>query len=216
MKRLLVLISGNGSNLETIIKKTISNEIKGKVKLVISNNPGAHGLIRAKNFNIPIKVIDNTKYKSRDDFENELEIAIDLIDPDLIILAGFMRILGKNIVNKYSKKMINLHPSILPLYPGIDTHKKVIKNKDRLHGISIHYVTAKLDSGPLIAQGIINVSKSDTHESIKKRIHKIEHILLPEIINDICVGNIKYNNGLLKFKSTIKTHDNIIIKNYEI
>ena len=103
------------------------------------------------------------------------------IEPDLVVLAGFMRILEKQITNKYFGKMINLHPSLLPLYPGLNTHSKVIKNKDNKHGISIHFVSPELDAGPIIAQGSIKVKKNESVEDLQKRIHKIEHILLPEV-----------------------------------
>ena len=127
-----------------------------------------------------------------------------------------MRILGTKITSKFSNKMINLHPSLLPMYPGLHTHEKVLENKDSRHGISIHYVSSELDAGPLIAQGFINITKDETLENIIKRIHKIEHLLLPEIINEICNENIYLDNNEVKYRN-INLHNHKLIKrSYEI
>ena len=216
MKKIVVLISGSGSNLEAIIESCAAKKINGKVIQVISNNPNAFGLARASKFNIASKIIDHKKFSSRADFENSLEDFLDKLSPDLIVLAGFMRILGTNITSKFSNKMINLHPSLLPMYPGLHTHKKVLENKDPYHGISIHYVSSELDAGPLIAQGFIHISKDETLENMIKRIHKIEHLLLPEIINEICNENIYLDNNEVKYRN-INLHNHKIIKrSYEI
>ena len=183
---------------------------------VISNNPDAYGLIRASNFNIASKIIDHKKFSSRIDFENSLEEFLDTLSPDLIVLAGFMRILGTKITSKFSNKMINLHPSLLPMYPGLHTHEKVLENKDTRHGISIHYVSSELDAGPLIAQGFIDISKDETLENIIKRIHKIEHLLLPEIINEICNENIYLDNNEVKYRNINLHNHKFIKKSYEI
>ena len=216
MKKIVVLISGSGSNLEAIIESCTAKKINGKVIHVISNNPDAFGLSRASKFNTASKVIDHKKFSSRIDFENSLEDCLDTLSPDLIVLAGFMRILGTKITSKFSNKMINLHPSLLPMYPGLHTHEKVLENKDTHHGISIHYVSSELDDGPLIAQGFIDISKDETLENIIKRIHKIEHLLLPEIINEICNENIYLDNNEVKYRN-INLHNHKLIKrSYEI
>ena len=216
MKKIVVLISGSGSNLEAIIESCAAKKINGRVIQVISNNPDAYGLTRASEFNIPSTIIDHKKFSSRIDFENSLEEFLDTLSPDLIVLAGFMRILGTKITSKFSNKMINLHPSLLPMYPGLHTHEKVLENKDPHHGISIHYVSSELDAGPLIAQGFIDISKDETLENIIKRIHKIEHLLLPEIINEICNENIYLDNNEVKYRN-INLHNHKLIKrSYEI
>ncbi len=216
MKKIVVLISGSGSNLEAIIESCAAKNINGKVIQVISNKPDAYGLIRASKFNIPTRIIDHKKFSSRIDFENSLEEFLDKLSPDLIVLAGFMRILGTKITSKFSNKMINLHPSLLPMYPGLHTHEKVLKNKDPLHGISIHYVSSKLDAGPLIAQGFIDISKDETLDNIIKRIHKIEHLLLPEIINEICNENIYLDNNEVKYRNINLYNHKLIKRSYEI
>ena len=216
MKKIVVLISGSGSNLEAIIESCAAKKIIGRVIQVISNNPDAYGLTRASKCNIPSTIIDHKKFSSRIDFENSLEEFLDTLSPDLIVLAGFMRILGTKITSKFSYKMINLHPSLLPMYPGLHTHEKVLENKDPHHGISIHYVSSELDAGPLIAQGFIDISKDETLENIIKRIHKIEHLLLPEIINEICNENIYLDNNEVKYRNINLHNHKFIKKSYEI
>ena len=193
MKKIAVMISGSGSNLEAIVKACHEKNIYGEIVYVISNNPDAYGIERAKKYNIPVKIIDHKSYTDRDDFDDALKEFLDNLEIDLIILAGFMRILGKNITEKFYGKMINLHPSLLPLYPGLNTHTQALNNKDEYHGISIHFVSAELDAGPLIAQGKFLVKADDDLEKLVSKIHKVEHDLLPKIINELCTNNIYLN-----------------------
>ena len=193
MKKIAVMISGSGSNLEAIVKACHEKTIYGEIVYVISNNPDAYGIERAKKYNIPVKIIDHKSYTDRDDFDDALKEFLDNLEIDLIILAGFMRILGKNITEKFYGKMINLHPSLLPLYPGLNTHTQALNNKDDYHGISIHFVSAELDAGPLIAQGKVLVKADDDLEKLVSKIHKIEHDLLPIVINELCMNNIYLN-----------------------
>ena len=193
MKKIAVMISGSGSNLEAIVKACHEKNIDGEIVYVISNNPDAYGIERAKKYNIPVKVIDHKSYTDRNDFDDALKEFLDNLEIDLIILAGFMRILGKNITEKFYGKMINLHPSLLPLYPGLNTHTQALNNKDDYHGISIHFVSAELDAGPLIAQGKIPVKADDDLEKLVSKIHKVEHDLLPKVINELCMNNIYLN-----------------------
>ena len=193
MKKIAVMISGSGSNLEAIVKACHQKNIYGEIVYVISNNPDAYGIERAKKYNIPVKIIDHKSYTDRDDFDDALKEFLDNLEIDFIILAGFMRILGKNITEKFYGKMINLHPSLLPLYPGLNTHTQALNNKDDYHGISIHFVSAELDAGPLIAQGKILIKADDDLEKLVSRIHKVEHDLLPKVINELCMNNIYLN-----------------------
>ena len=216
MKKIAILISGSGSNLGAIIDACDKNIISGEVSLVISNNPNAYGLKRALNKSIETIVLDHRKYKSRDEFDNELEHILKRNNFDLIVLAGFMRILGEKITKKFNNKMINLHPSLLPLYPGLNTHEKVIKNNEKIHGISIHYVSNELDAGPLIAQGIIKIKGDDSVETVTERIHKIEHDLLPDVIKEICDEKIYFRDGNVQFSKDINTTNGIIVKKYDV
>ena len=193
MKKIAVMISGSGSNLEAIVKACHEKNIYGEIVYVISNNPDAYGIERAKKYNIPVKIIDHKSYTDRDNFDDALKEFLDNLEIDFIILAGFMRILGKNITEKFYGKMINLHPSLLPLYPGLNTHTQALNNKDDYHGISIHFVSAELDAGPLIAQGKIPVKADDDLEKLVSKIHKVEHDLLPKVINELCMNNIYLN-----------------------
>ena len=193
MKKIAVMISGSGSNLEAIIKACHDKNIYGEIVYVISNNPDAYGIERAKKYNIPVKIIDHKSYTDRNDFDDALKEFLDNLEIDLIILAGFMRILGKNITEKFYGKMINLHPSLLPLYPGLNTHTQALNNKDEYHGISIHFVSAELDAGPLIAQGKVLVKADDDLEKLVSKIHKAEHDLLPKVVNELCLNNIYLN-----------------------
>lgn len=211
MKKIAVLISGSGSNLEAIADACSKNKINGEITCVISNNFSAYGIKRAKNYNLKTIVVDHNLFSTRAEFDNEIEKILIDEEIELVVLAGFMRVLNKEIVNKFSGKMINLHPSLLPLYPGLNTHDKVIKNNDCEHGISIHYVSPELDAGPIIAQGRIKVRKNEDIKDLEKRIHQIEHRLLPEIINEICIGNIYLNKKTVKFKNNNITN---YIKNF--
>ena len=193
MKKIAVMISGSGSNLEAIVKACHDKNIYGEIVYVISNNPDAYGIERAKKYNIPVKIIDHKSYANRDDYDDTLKEFLDNLEIDLIILAGFMRVLGKNITEKFYGKMINLHPSLLPLYPGLNTHTQALNNKDEYHGISIHFVSAELDAGPLIAQGKFLVKADDDLEKLVSKIHKVEHDLLPKVINELCLNNIYLN-----------------------
>ena len=193
MKKIAVMISGSGSNLEAIVKACHEKNIYGEIVYVISNNPDAYGIERAKKYNIPVKIIDHKSYANRDDYDDTLKEFLDNLEIDLIILAGFMRVLGKNITEKFYGKMINLHPSLLPLYPGLNTHTQALNNKDDYHGISIHFVSAELDAGPLIAQGKFLVKADDDLEKLVSKIHKVEHDLLPKVINELCLNNIYLN-----------------------
>ena len=216
MKKIAILISGSGSNAEAIIKACNSNIISGEVMIVISNNPNAYGLIRATKLGIKTKVINHNDFDSRLNYEDVLENFLDLIKPDLIVLAGFMRVLGSKIIKKFSNKMINLHPSLLPLYPGLNTHNKAVANNDMNHGISIHFVSSDLDAGPLIAQGVIQINKNEKIDILIDRIHKIEHLLLPEILNELCNNNISLIENEVKFNNIDLNQKKFIIRNYDV
>ena len=190
MFKIAVLISGNGSNLEAIIDACKKNLINGSVDIVISNNPNAYGIQRAKNHSINYKIIDNKSFETREDFDQALVEVLKDIRPDLIVLAGFMRILTPLMIEAFNNKIINIHPSLLPKYPGLDTHNLVLKNGDLKHGVTIHYVNEVLDGGQIIAQGEISVNANETINELKSRIHSIEHVMLPMVISKFADGTI--------------------------
>jgi phosphoribosylglycinamide formyltransferase-1 len=215
MKKIVVLVSGSGSNLQAIIENCNAKYINAEIISVISNNPNAYGLQRAASANIDSIVINNKDFISRDHFDSKLIKILDDLNPDLIILAGFMRILTEKLTNKYIGKIINIHPSLLPKYPGLNTHERVIENQDLVHGVSIHFVSSKLDCGPLIAQGEIKTKKHDDIRHLVERIHKVEHLIYPEIIKYICEDRIYLESNEVKFKKII-TKKSIIYNKYEI
>ena len=200
MLKIAVLISGNGSNLQSLIDACEKNTIRGEIQLVISNNPNAFGIQRAKKHSLNCKVINNEDFKSREDFDLAILQELKKINLDLIVLAGFMRILTPIITESFEEKIINIHPSLLPKYPGLNTHESVIKNGDKKHGITIHFVNDVLDGGKIIAQGEISVQQSDTVQDIEKRIHSIEHAMLPRVVSKFADGSIfKYGKIYEKF-----------------
>ena len=195
MKKIVVLISGNGSNLQAIIDHCESGNINGDITCVVSNKDDAYGIQRAEASNIKTEIINEDKFESRKDFNEELFNLLLNLNADLIVLAGFMKILNEKTANYFFGKIINIHPSLLPKYPGLNTHTKVIDNKEKYHGVSIHYVSSQLDAGPLIAQGQIIVNKDESVERLEERIHKVEHMIYPEVIKLICDNKIYLELG---------------------
>ena len=172
------------------IKEIFKKINDGSIDIVISNNPDAYGIQRAKNHSINYKIIDNNRFETREDFDRSLVEELQDSNPDLIVLAGFMRILTPVMIEAFKNKIINIHPSLLPKYPGLDTHNSVIKNGDLKHGITIHFVNEVLDGGQIIAQGEISVNANETSEELKTRIHAIEHVMLPMVVSKFADGTI--------------------------
>jgi len=188
--RIAVLISGNGSNLQAIIDAISNEKCDAKIVAVISNKPEAYGLIRAQEADIPTFSLMPARGESREVYDEKLANVLTSLSPDLIVLAGFMRILSPQFVQKFAGKIINIHPSLLPKYPGLHTHQQVLSNKDTEHGCTIHFVSEQLDGGPVIAQTRIPVKKSDTLESLQKKVHAREHKLYPQVIQWFAHGRI--------------------------
>ena len=216
MKKIAVLISGSGTNLQAIIDKCLSGYIEAEIVCVLSSDPNAYGLERAKLNNIKTKIINSKDFETSDLFNEGLYNYLKTLDLDLIVLAGFMKILSGTITKTFYGRIINIHPSLLPKYPGLDTHKKVIKNKDSLHGVSVHYVSEELDAGPLIAQGAIKTYKDEDIDDLIERIHQIEHIIYPEVIKFICKKQIYLDSNKVVYKNINMNNKDFIYKNYEI
>ena len=188
-----VLISGNGSNLQAIIDKFQKDELVN-VSCVVSNKKDAYGLVRAEKAKIDNYFVDNKNFSSREEFEQAVINILDKYEPDLVVLAGFMRILSELFVNKYKNKLINIHPSLLPKYKGLDTHRKVLENQDDYHGVTVHFVDNTLDGGPILAQTRTPVETQDIKE-LEEKIHELEHKIYPEVIKDIAQKQIYVLNG---------------------
>ena len=179
---IVVLISGSGSNLQAIIDAIATQQLQANIQAVISNRPGVKGLQRAQAANIPALTLDHKEFASREAFDQKLMQTIDQYQPDLIILAGFMRILTDELVEHYNGRMLNIHPSLLPEFKGLNTHQRALQAGVKQHGVSVHYVSNELDGGPLVLQAVIDVTESDTAESLQQRIHQQEHIIYPMAI----------------------------------
>ena len=177
----VILISGNGSNLQSIIDH--ADKIDLQISAVISNRDNAFGLQRAQSANIITYFIDSRIFNSRYAFDNELISVINKLDVELIILAGYMRILSPVFINHFSGKILNIHPSLLPKYPGLNTHQRAIDAGDKEHGATVHFVTEKLDEGPIISQETVQVDTTDTEKSLAEKVLQREHILYPKVIH---------------------------------
>ena len=174
-----VFISGTGSNLNSIIKNSLKKNFPIKISLVISNNKNAYGINYAKNNKIKFKIINSKKMIN---FENKTLIILKKNNIKLICLAGFMKILSDKFIKNFKYKILNIHPSLLPKYKGLNTHKRVLKNKEKFSGCTVHYVTNKLDSGRIILQKKVKIIKADNKKTLRKKILKIEHLLYPKAI----------------------------------
>lgn len=180
--RIAVLISGNGSNLQAIIDAIAQDKLNAKIVAVISNKEDAYGLTRARTHKIPTEVVLNSNFSSRESYDDALMKTLDPYHPQIIVLAGFMRILTKEFIHHYPNQILNIHPSLLPKYPGLKTHEQVVENGDATHGATVHIVNEQLDSGPILAYGQLSVLKTDTPNSLKTRVHAIEHQLYPMVL----------------------------------
>ncbi|AWB67740.1 phosphoribosylglycinamide formyltransferase [Saccharobesus litoralis] len=192
---IVVLISGSGTNLQAIIDACQSGDIDGNIVAVVSNKADAYGLTRADNANIPSACLSHKNFETRELYDQALIKVIDEYQPDLVVLAGFMRILTAEFVQHYTGKMINIHPSLLPKYQGLNTHQRAIDAKDTEHGVSVHFVTEELDGGPVILQAKVSIDAQDDADSLAQKVHKQEYIIYPKVINWFCQGRLLMANG---------------------
>lgn len=195
MKSIVVLISGNGSNLQAIIDACDSNITDGKVTAVFSNKATAYGLERAKKAGADAHSLDPAAFGTRDAFDAELMRQIDQYQPDVIVLAGYMRILSNEFVRHYMGRMINIHPSLLPKYPGLNTYQRAIHAGDEEHGTSVHFVTEQLDGGPVILQAKVPIFDEDTVEKLTERVQTQEHKIYPLVVKWLVEERLEIKNG---------------------
>ncbi|ENV63863.1 phosphoribosylglycinamide formyltransferase [Acinetobacter junii NIPH 182] len=189
--RIAVLVSGNGSNLQALIDANLSGQIIG----VLSNKADAYALERAKKANIATAVVSHKDFPNRESFDEAMHQQLLAWQIDLVILAGFMRILTPSFVSQWQGKMLNIHPSLLPYYKGVNTHQRVLNTGDRFHGCTVHFVTAELDAGQSIAQSAIEVHLNDTVETLAQRVHKLEHFIYPQVTEWLCNGQLTWRDG---------------------
>jgi phosphoribosylglycinamide formyltransferase-1 len=196
--RITVLVSGRGSNLAALIDAVHAGAIDGAITQVISNRPDAAGLAYARRHGIATEVVDDRAHASRAAFDAALSDVIDRGEPDLIVLAGFMRILGDEFVQRYAGRMLNIHPSLLPAYPGTGTHRRALDDRVTRHGCTVHFVTPDVDGGPIIAQADVPVLPGDDAVSLAARVLEAEHRLLPQVVGWFCAGRIVLEDGRVR------------------
>ncbi|MGM0614246.1 phosphoribosylglycinamide formyltransferase [Halomonas sp. CH40] len=190
---IVVLISGSGSNLQALIDAQAHNQLSGKIVAVISNEPDAYGLTRAHDAGIDAVVLPHREYDSREAYDGALIKVIERHQPDIIVLAGFMRILTPRFVQRFLGKMLNIHPSLLPAYQGLNTHARVLADGASEHGCSVHFVTEELDGGPVAIQAALKIAADDTEATLKEKIHAREHLILPIAVNWFLDGRLQYS-----------------------
>lgn len=197
MKKVVILISGRGSNLQALLEA----RLPCRIVAVISNRADAEGIGIAKTHGIPSAVVSHRDYADRDEFDSVLATTIDSYQPDLVVLAGFMRILTTRFVTRYHGKLINIHPSLLPAYGGLDTHARALQDGVKIHGCTVHFVTPDLDHGPIIIQAAVPVLQDDTEHTLAARVLREEHRIYAQAIRWLCKDQIELGGqGKIKFR----------------
>ena len=195
MKNIVVLISGNGSNLQAIIDACKQKKINGTIRAVFSNKADAFGLERARQESIPAHALEASQFAGREAFDRELVNEIDAYAPDVVVLAGYMRILSPAFVEPFAGRLLNIHPSLLPKYPGLHTHRQVLENGDEEHGTSVHFVTDELDGGPVILQAKVPVFDGDNEDDVTERVQTQEHAIYPLVVSWFVDGRLEMRDG---------------------
>jgi phosphoribosylglycinamide formyltransferase-1 len=201
MKKIVILISGRGSNMEAIVRACAAEGWQARIAAVISNRPDAAGLAFAAAHGIATEVVDHKAHASREAFDEALAAAIHRHEPDWVVLAGFMRILTPGFVSQFEGRMINIHPSLLPAFPGLHTHQRAIEAGCRIAGATVHFVTAELDHGPIVAQAWVPVLPGDTEQALAQRVLKQEHVMMPRAVRWLVHGQARLEAGRVLLSS---------------
>ncbi|MBW8829959.1 MAG: phosphoribosylglycinamide formyltransferase [Burkholderiales bacterium] len=197
MKNIVILISGRGSNMEAIVRACASEGWNARIAAVVSNRPDAAGLAFAKGHGIAATVVDHKAFEDRLAFDAELANVIESFAPDVVVLAGFMRILSPAFVTRFERRMVNIHPSLLPSFTGLHTHRRAIEAGCKLAGTTVHFVTAQLDHGPIIAQAVVPVLPRDTEDTLAARVLSREHVIYPRAVRWLVEGLLREENGVI-------------------
>ncbi|NNM82480.1 MAG: phosphoribosylglycinamide formyltransferase [Burkholderiales bacterium] len=197
MKRIVILISGRGSNMLSLLESDLPVEVCA----VISNRPDAAGIEIARNRGIEAFAVDHRQYSSREEFDAALSAKIDAFSPEIVVLAGFMRILGNDFVARYSGRLVNIPPSLLPSFPGVDTHRRALAEGVKIHGCTVHFVTEQLDHGAIIIQAAVPVLQEDSAETLAARVLAEEHRIYPQAIRWLAEGKLKLADGRVFLES---------------
>jgi phosphoribosylglycinamide formyltransferase-1 len=211
VKRLVILISGRGSNMSAILDAVAGGSIDGQVAAVISNRPDAAGLAIAAQRGIATASIDHKAHSDRGAFEAALTAAIDARAPDLVVLAGFLRILSPAFVDRYAGRMINIHPSLLPSYPGLDTHRRALADGVRIHGCTVHFVSHDVDCGPIIVQAAVPVESGEDAGTLAARVLEVEHAALVAAVGWFCAGRLVIDGATVRVKNAGATLTPLIV-----
>jgi phosphoribosylglycinamide formyltransferase 1 len=198
MKNIVILISGRGSNMEALIAARDAGELPVNIAAVISNRPDAKGLLTAQMAGIPTKALDHKAFAGREAFDAALAECIDTFAPDLVVLAGFMRILSEGFVSRYEGRLMNIHPSLLPSFPGLHTHQRALDEGVRIHGCTVHFVTPALDHGPVIIQAAVPVLDGDDEDSLSARVLRQEHQVYPLAVRWFAEDRLQLENGKVR------------------
>jgi len=207
LARITVLISGRGSNLSALFEAIDGGDIEGAITHVISNRADARGLDLARARGVAASVVDHRAYAERAAFDRALHAAVDQGEPDLVVLAGFMRVLGESFVRAFDARLLNIHPSLLPLYPGLHTHRRALADGVRVHGCTVHFVTPTVDVGPIVAQGVVPVLPDDDEERLAARVLAVEHRLLPAAVRWFCRGDLALEAGRVRLRGAAPLAD---------
>jgi phosphoribosylglycinamide formyltransferase-1 len=197
MKRIVILISGRGSNMRSIVEARAREQWPARVVAVISNRPGAAGLAFASEHGIGTAVVDHRAFGTREAFDDALAQAIDVHAPDLIVLAGFMRILGAAFVRRHEGRLLNIHPSLLPAFPGLHTHRRAIEAGCKLAGATVHFVTPDLDHGPIVIQAAVPLLPGDDEDALAARVLEREHVIYPRAVRWFVEGGLRVEHGIV-------------------
>jgi len=201
--QLAILISGNGSNLQSIIDAIELGKLNAQIKAVVSNNSEAYGLVRASKHGLNTWVIDHRDYQDREQYDAVLQHYLESVAVDYIVLAGFMRILGPAIIKAFEHRVLNIHPSLLPAYKGLNTHQRALDDGAAQHGVSIHLVTAELDDGPIICQAKYRVEAGDCAEDLQARGHRLEHQMYPQVLSWLSDKKLTIEGGRLFYEQAL-------------
>jgi phosphoribosylglycinamide formyltransferase 1 len=211
LKRLAIVISGRGSNMAAILDAVHAGEIAAKVVGVVSNRPAAAGLALAGERGVPTTVVDHAAFGDRAGFERELSGAIDALSPDLVVLAGFMRVLAADFVARYRGRLLNIHPSLLPAYPGLHTHRRALADGVKVHGCTVHFVTPQVDHGPIVAQAAVAVHEDDDEARLAARVLRAEHRILVAAVRWFCDDRLVIDANRVRVKDETPGADLLLV-----
>ena len=197
-KRIVILISGRGSNMQAIVQQAVAETWPAQVCAVLANRPDTPGLAFARQHGVPAFGLDHRAHASREAFDDALAAQIDCHAPDLVLLAGFMRILGPDFVQRYAGRLLNIHPSLLPAFPGLHTHRRALDAGCKAVGATVHFVTPELDHGPIIIQSVVPVRPGDDESTLAARVLATEHVIYPRAVRWFVEGKLRVENGIVR------------------